>query len=107
MPFFSLIIKVTSDAGDVLRPGYDTYVACPIWCRSESSAYDVALRRLNREPKLRAAAAGSRPSEVFHLQLTKTVRIDFSTWLWSCWGVSGITLFHRDGEASFEQTIGA
>lgn len=105
MPFLNLIIKVTSDSGDVLRPGFDTFVACPIWCWSKDSAYTVALRRLNRERDLRQAAGGRRPSEVFKLMLLKTVPIDFGTWIFSA-GMSGHTLVSRECETSYEKMIG-
>jgi hypothetical protein len=105
MPFLSVIIKITSDTGDVLRPGFDTFIACPVWCRTEMTAFAAAQRRLNRDHKLKKAAGGRKPSDVFHLTLLKTVRLDFSTWLWGL-GASGITLCSRDCETPFEKMIG-
>jgi len=105
MPFRTLIIKVSSDTGDVLRPGYDTYVGSAVCCRStEQETYAAAVRRLDRERELRKAARGRRPSEAFRLKLVKMKPISFATWLWGCFG-SGITLFNRAGPTTFEEIV--
>ena len=96
MPFLKVTIKVTSESGDVVRPGHDTYAVFPIWCSSEEQAFKFALRRLNKEPDLCAVTDGQKPSDEFHLELVETTRIGFGEWLWGSFA-PGVTLVPRDG----------
>ncbi len=97
MPFFKVVIKVTSDAGDVVSPGYDTYAAFPVWCRSEENALSAALPRLNKEPHLRAATDAQKPSETFHLELVQVTRIGIREFLWGSLA-DGVTLVAHNGQ---------
>ena len=104
MPFFRVVIKVTSDSGDVVSAGYDTYAAFPVWCQSEENALSAALPRLNKEPDLRVATDAQKPSEAFHLELLQTTRITFRAWLWGSFA-SDVSLVARSGQKGSKDAL--
>ena len=97
MPFFKVVIKVTSDLGDVVSPGYDTFAAFPVWCRSEDKLLAAALPRLNKEPDLRAATDAQKPSDAFHLELVQVTRVGIREFLWGSLA-SGVKLVSRNDQ---------
>ena len=102
MPIFGVTVKVES--GGSLNPGFETYVSRTVWAETPEIAERAVLSKLNGNRKLRSAAKGGAPSQVFTFRTMKTRTWKLRNWL--LWGWypprTQFTLFKTDGQSSIE-----
>lgn len=102
MPIFGVTVKVES--GGALNPGFETYVSRITWAQTPETAERLVLRKLDGNRKLRSAAKGGVPSQVFTFRPMRTRKWKFRKWLLWGWHQPGtqFTLFKTDGQSSIE-----